>query len=95
VKDHLKNNKLVKQLIQGEYFGELALLNQCQRTATVKSTNYCTMASFDKKMFYDMCNKFSDIFIKMKMKAVSYRDPWKMFKIKLLNQIDYFNNVPN
>ena len=96
VKDHLKNNQFVKQLIQGEYFGEIALLNSCQRTATVKSTNYCTMASVDKIIFYDLCNSFSDIFIKMKQKAVStYHDPWKRFKIRLLNQIEYFKGIQN
>jgi CRP-like cAMP-binding protein len=53
------------------------------------------MASVEKKVFYDLCNSFSDIFIKMKQRAVSYRDPWKQFKIKLLNQIEYFKDVPN
>ena len=46
-------------------------------------------------MFYDLCNRFSDVFIKMKQNALDYNDPWKSFKIKLLNQLDYFQNVPN
>ena len=37
----------VKLLDQGHYFGEVALLNRCNRTATVRSTNYCTMAKVD------------------------------------------------
>mmetsp|Transcript_26747 Transcript_26747/g.40811 ORF Transcript_26747/g.40811 Transcript_26747/m.40811 type:complete len:129 (+) Transcript_26747:524-910(+) len=28
----------------------------------------------------------------MKKKALSYRDPWKCYKLLLLNQIDYFRN---
>lgn len=86
----MKENKYVKQLVQGEYFGEVALLTNTQRTATVKSSNYCTMASLDKTAFFDMCNSFSDIFIKLKQCAVYYQDPWKLFKLKLLKQIDYF-----
>ena len=77
MKDHLKVDKYVRRLNQGEYFGELALLSQCQRTATVKSSNYCTLASVEKNVFYDLCDSFSDIFIKMKQKAVEYQDPWK------------------
>ena len=77
MKDHLKVDKYVRRLNQGEYFGELALLSRCQRTATVKSSNYCTLASVEKNVFYDLCDSFSDIFIKMKQKAVEYQDPWK------------------
>ena len=46
-------------------------------------------------MFYDLCNRFSDVFIKMKQNALDYNDPWKIFKLKLLSQVDYFENVPN
>ena len=35
------------------------------------------MASVEKKVFYDLCNSFTDIFIKMKQRAVKYKDPWK------------------
>lgn len=85
----------MKSLEQGEYFGELALLNSIQRTATVKSSNYCTLASLSRETFLDMCGSFSDIFIKMKQMAVHYNDPWKQFKLKLLHQIEYFQNISN
>ena len=29
----------------------------------------------------------------MKQRAVEYKDPWKLFKIKLLGQIDYFRDI--
>jgi len=32
------------------------------------------------------------VFIKMKKKAIEYNDPWKQFKMKVLRQIDYFEN---
>ena len=78
--------------MQGDYFGEIALLTHTTRTATVKSSNYCTMASLSKEVFYDLCNRFTDIFLKLKLKGIQYNDQWKRFKLKLLEQVDYFNN---
>jgi CRP-like cAMP-binding protein len=34
---------------EGAHFGEIALIYGCKRTATVASTNYCTLASLSKK----------------------------------------------
>ena len=55
VKDHMKQNIKVNSLSQGDMFGEIALLTNSGRTATVKSQNYCTMASLSKKVFFDLC----------------------------------------
>ena len=44
----VKNNRgkevVVKSLLQGEHFGEISLLYNCTRTATVISMNYNTFA---------------------------------------------------
>jgi len=81
VKDQDKNNQLVTSLYQGDYFGEVGLLNHSLRTATVKSANYCTMASMNKNIFYDLCSTFPDIYAKMADRCKSYDDPWKQFKV--------------
>jgi len=62
-------------------------------TATVRSTNYCTIASLNKKVFIDLCNSFPEIFVKMKEKCLEYNDPWKQFKVNLLKKLDYFESV--
>ena len=84
IKNHMKIEVPVKPLLQGDYFGELALLTNTPRTATVKSSNYCTMACIDKPIFLDMCQCFQDIYIKLKEHALEYNDEWKQFKLKLL-----------
>ena len=66
VKNYLKKNEFVRQLNRGAHFGEVSLLNQCKTSATVKSSNYCTMASLKKERFYDLCNSFPDILMNMK-----------------------------
>ena len=75
---------------QGEYFGEVSILNSTPRTATVKSQNYSTMAVLTKKTFYELCNSFPEIILKMRDRALKYDDPWKRFKMKALEQVDYF-----
>jgi len=49
------------------------------------------MASLSSSVFYDLCNTFPDIFIKMKQRALDYDDPWKRFQFKILKQIEYFD----
>ena len=82
--DHMRRNHHVRKLKQGEYFGEVSILNSTPRTATVKSSNYCTMAVLNKKTFFELCNSFPEIILKMREKALTYDDPWKKFKKKVL-----------
>ena len=90
VKDHMKTSVFVSKLGQGDYFGEVSILTNSPRTATVKSTNYSTMACINKGKFYDLCSNFPDILMKMQQKALQYTDPWTKFKLALLHQVDYF-----
>ena len=77
-------------------FGEISLIfsiiagHICARTATVQSQNYCTMANLELENFLELWNYSPDIFHSIKSKALSYRDEWIQFKVKLLKQIDYF-----
>ena len=51
------------------------------------------MACIHKRVFYDLCSNYPDILVKMKRKALQYKDPWKEFKVTVLKQIDYFAEV--
>ena len=93
MRDHLKKNRYVKQICRGEYFGEISILTESLRTATVKSSNYCTLACLKQRIFFELCNNFPEIIMKMKLRSMEYKDPWKKFKLMVLQQIDYFNTV--
>ena len=57
--DHKKNVTIISKLLnQGDYFGEVALIFDCKRTATVKSTNYCTFARIEKEIFQNTTKSF-------------------------------------
>eukprot|EP00356_Strombidium_inclinatum_P000435 CAMPEP_0170510830 /NCGR_PEP_ID=MMETSP0208-20121228/65975_1 /TAXON_ID=197538 /ORGANISM="Strombidium inclinatum, Strain S3" /LENGTH=122 /DNA_ID=CAMNT_0010794319 /DNA_START=887 /DNA_END=1255 /DNA_ORIENTATION=+ len=89
----MKQQVFIRQLCQGDYFGEISILTDSVRTASVKSQNYCTMACIHKRVFYELCNNFPDILIKMKKKALEYNDPWKEFKMTVLKEIEYFRDL--
>lgn len=74
-------------LEQGAFFGELAILFNCKRTATVRSNNYCTFAQINKNIFKRQCSHF---ITKIKNHTIHYQDMLKKFKIKLLKQVEYF-----
>lgn len=58
-------------LEKGDYFGEIAILFNCKRTATITSTNYCSFAKIKKEVFLGAENKFLK---KLKLKTTEYRD---------------------
>ena len=84
VKDQYKRDIFVRNLYKGMLFGEVALIAQTKRTATVKSKNYCTLAALVEENFYEMCQQFPDIFFKMKKETKKYNDKWKLFQKRLL-----------
>ena len=86
--DHFQNLVYIpKCLEKGDYFGELALLNNCKRTANIKSNNYCTFAKIPKAMFLKCGHRFIN---KVQLASLKYKDKLKEFKIQLLRQIEFF-----
>jgi CRP-like cAMP-binding protein len=59
--DEKKNENIIKELRPGDYFGEIALIYGCKRTATVKSLKYSTLAIFKKSDYKDILIEFPDL----------------------------------
>lgn len=49
IDDNDESSQKIGLLGEGAHFGEISLIYGCKRTATVSSTNYCTLASLSKK----------------------------------------------
>jgi cAMP-dependent protein kinase regulator len=62
----------VARLKPGAYFGEIALLQDCPRAATIVAASACKMISLDRKSFHRLLGPCSEIF-KDNMK--SYQNP--------------------
>ena len=93
VNDHTGRLTIVREMDEGSLFGEISLILDIGRTATVVSSNYCTMATITQDVLLVLFQSYPDIFKRMKEKALSYdnKDVWKKFKLLLLDQVDYFN----
>lgn len=93
VKDEKQEEMHVKILLPGALFGEVALIANCKRTATIKSLNYCTCASLTATYFKEMCRLYPEAFSKLKEKMRQYNDKWKEFLIKLVQGVSYFKGL--
>jgi CRP-like cAMP-binding protein len=80
---------LANVLYSGDMFGEIALLHNCKRTATVMTRNYSTLAYIEEPTFKDMIQQFNEIPGKFKKRMKTYDDKLIEFLKKLLRNIDY------
>ena len=56
----LQTRIAVKLLVEGEHIGEIGLIYNCKRTATVVSRNYNVMARFGKHRFRDLWMEYPE-----------------------------------
>jgi hypothetical protein len=79
VKDEKGEDNEVRRVSDGDIFGEVALLNKCKRTATVKTVNYCTVSTITKQQFNDFCTQYPNMQRVLKYKMRNYNDALKQY----------------
>lgn len=89
-----RNNEKVKvnTLNAGDHFGEVAIINESKRTATVTANNYSTIAYLEKDVFYHVFSKYPDEFNAMKEARKNYQDEWKVFMKENLRFISFIKD---
>jgi CRP-like cAMP-binding protein len=90
VNDENLQSKFIKTLEVGSYFGEVALLKECSRTATVKSKNYSTCAALDSMNFGKLLSRYS--FLRKSMEIYisnNYQDKWREFIKRSLRNVEF------
>ncbi|KAI9193288.1 cyclic nucleotide-binding-like protein [Polychytrium aggregatum] len=65
--DIIVKGKVVGQLQSGAFFGELALLGNIPRTATIKATSACSMYRLYREHFMKIIDNFSDVKYRIQM----------------------------
>ena len=93
VKDEHNRESFVRVLESGSIFGEIALITDCPRTASIKCMNYCTCASLPIEGFREVCKLFPETLTKLKKRRSEYRDRWKNFMFKILYTVYYFKDL--
>ena len=59
--DVIKDDQKITTLTKGEYFGEMALMSEKKRTATIKACGSCKILAIKKQDFNVLMNHFSDL----------------------------------
>lgn len=68
VRDEFNKESFVRVLNPGALFGEVALIAECPRTATVQCLNYCTFAMLPVEGFKEVCKMFPEFQSKIRQK---------------------------
>ena len=84
------SEKKVRKLYEGDHFGEIGLIYNCMRSATVTSNNYCTLAELRKSDYNDISEQFMNLTNKFKNQIHLYDDELKIFLEKEMNKVPYF-----
>ncbi|CRH02653.1 CAMP-dependent protein kinase regulatory subunit, putative [Plasmodium relictum] len=76
----LKNDKVIKTYNKGDYFGELALLKNQPRAATVKCQKSCQVVYLDRKSFKRLLGPVEDILYR---NVENYKDVLKQLGLDI------------
>lgn len=95
IQDEHKRNHLVRYLRPADYFGEIGLIYNTQRSATVKTSVYSSLANISKEDFAKLTGRFPELITNFKKRVSLYQDPYRCFLINCLNRIEYLRGLPS
>jgi CRP-like cAMP-binding protein len=80
-----KKETFVREIGPGAIFGEVALLFDTPRTASIRTKNHCTLATISQDALLQILIYAPDIKNRLKSQTKEYKDYWKEFKIKQIS----------
>eukprot|EP00343_Euplotes_focardii_P001258 CAMPEP_0205799586 /NCGR_PEP_ID=MMETSP0205-20121125/915_1 /ASSEMBLY_ACC=CAM_ASM_000278 /TAXON_ID=36767 /ORGANISM="Euplotes focardii, Strain TN1" /LENGTH=360 /DNA_ID=CAMNT_0053061163 /DNA_START=45 /DNA_END=1127 /DNA_ORIENTATION=- len=83
----------VRTLQTGDHFGEISLIYDCKRTATVTSTKYGTLGFIPRTAYKEAIFKYQEILDQLCQGIYNYDDDLKTFKEWYIRQVPYFTNL--
>lgn len=83
----------INRLKTGKYFGEIALITNLQRTATVKAADYTTLAYLTRESFMAIKHEFPQVYLNFKRNIRKYTDSDFEFRRSMIKNTPYFRNL--
>jgi CRP-like cAMP-binding protein len=89
IKDRLGKEHPLRKLGPGAHFGEIALIFNTKRTATVISGNYSTFAKLSQEKFRELTQYIPELSSVIKKFIIKYDDPVKKNIIQMFKRIEF------
>ena len=83
-------HRCIRLLVEGDHFGEISLVYRCNRTASVVSRNYNTMARLGYANWREVVNEYPKYLKLLKKHLYRYNDVKKQFFKQLICRVFYF-----
>ena len=80
-------------LIDGDHFGEIGMIFDGKRTATVTSVNYGTLAKLKKSDYVELTKTFENFTSEFKNQIYKYQDEQTVWLTIEMNKISYFRSL--
>ena len=84
----------VRTLGANTYFGEIALVHDSVRSATVTCSNYCTLGKIKLELLWDLCVSYKFFRSALMTSIHNYNDSSKVFLHTILRDIPYLKDSP-
>jgi signal-transduction protein with cAMP-binding, CBS, and nucleotidyltransferase domain len=82
-----------KVLREGDHLGEISMIYKCQRSATIISRNYNTMAKLSEISFKELISEYPEYLKYLKKHLYQYKDERKRFLKSMISRIEYFRHL--
>lgn len=94
IREHDRKEKIaVRVLCPGDHFGEISLLYNCPRTASIQSRNYNTLAGLRKDMFRVIDQEFPEFKHELTRHLFKYNYRKKQFLKSAFQKIEYLQDL--
>lgn len=80
-------------LIDGDHFGEIGMIFDAKRTATVRSENYGTLAMLKKSHYTELTKTFEDFASEWRKQMLMYQDDLTLWLWLEMEKINYFRRL--
>jgi len=82
-------------LTTGDYFGEISMVYRCNRTASVVSRNYNTMARISYLQYREVVNEYPDFLRLLTNQIQQYSDKKLIFLKDMVSELPFVKHSPS
>lgn len=86
----IKKLKQIQMLVEGDQFGEIGLIFNCQRTCTIISRSYSTMARLTYNRYRMLASDFPNFRKQMIKQIGRYKDDRMKFLKRIITKLPFF-----